>query len=393
MLEQIAGIGLGCIIGLCTGLIPGLHSNLITVTILAIMGRFTGTTSDFWTNCLIAIPTVHLFVNMLPSMLLGTTEDNKGSFPLQRLVKQGRAEEGIRAGIAGTLIGIGAASLLTPILVTITKPLYDSIKAWIPWILIGLLGLTIYKEKEKIKAVGILIISGAVGYYTFHQGLDDPLLPLLGGLFGISSLILTLSEKQRIVKQRESSERKESIIPTCMKGIIMAAATSILPTVSASYAAFLVSLTTKVRREIEWIVLSSSINATYLITSLTVFLAIGKQRSGVIAGIASIEQIPKIGINGLLIAILIASGIGAWWTWYSGQKLMRQYAKLPIQKIKIGVILFIIALTTVLTGYKGVLILTIAATVGILTSSWRVGRSLEMGALMIPVIIFFVFSV
>ncbi|MBI5392170.1 tripartite tricarboxylate transporter permease [Candidatus Woesearchaeota archaeon] len=400
MLEIIAGIGAGIIVGIFTGLIPGLHSNLLTIIILSLAQKIGIQGQQFWIAGLIALTTTHLFINILPSAFLGATNDENimELLPLQRLVKKGKVLEGILAGILGTMAGLYGTMLIAPIIIWASALVYTKIQKIIPFILIGLLLLLLKKEPNKFKAGLIIFFSGLLGWLVFNKfTLEEPLLPLLTGLFGLSSLLIGIQNKEtkiRMQKQIDTIKTEKKLWTRLgIQGIGIASCASLLPTISSSHAAFLVSLWTKVYQEVEWIFLSSIINASYLITSFLTFIALGKERSGMIAGIAKITNIDSTQLEWMLIAVIITSGIAAVWTWKLAKFAARKTKnKIPIKKITYCVILLMIFLTMTITGWKGLFVLVLAASIGITTALWRVGRSLEMAALIIPVIIYFLSS-
>ena len=81
---------------------------------------------------------------------------------------------------------------------------YPIIEPYIAYILIFFSALLIIREvKSKFWALIVFLLSGVLGIAVLTMPhLDQPLFPMLSGLFGVSILVVSLMEKTRIPEQR-----------------------------------------------------------------------------------------------------------------------------------------------------------------------------------------------
>src|SRR3989344_2463704 len=173
MLEELISILIGCILGIMTGLTPGLHINLIASIMLALSNFLLKYTSDL--NLIIIIISMsitHLFLDTIPSIFLGVPNEDTAIIilPAHKLLLEGKAQEAVFLSLLGTLFSI--------------------------------IIILILKEKQRFLTLTIFLFSGTMGFIILNTpNIKEPLLPLLAGLFGLSSLILSIKNNTKIPKQ------------------------------------------------------------------------------------------------------------------------------------------------------------------------------------------------
>jgi len=98
-------------------------------------------------------------------------------------------------------------------------------KAVIPFILIFVSFYLILRERDPLLSLITFTLAGFLGYSSFNLPIEEPLLPLLTGLFGLSALIISLQSHTPLIKQEITPIK--SILPT-KKEFIRATSASIL---------------------------------------------------------------------------------------------------------------------------------------------------------------------
>ena len=220
MIEIISALLLGILIGIITGLTPGLHINVISALLISY--------SIFALNIfpplaivtfIISMSIVHTFIDAIPSIFLGAPDSDQALSvqPGHRFLLKGRGFEALYLTIIGSLFAVIFMILISPILFIATKILYPIIKDYIILLLIIASFFIMIKEKNsKFYAIITFLLSGILGMITINSRIEQPLLPLLSGLFGISSLLFSMNKKIKIPFQKVSYpklKKKEVIYP------------------------------------------------------------------------------------------------------------------------------------------------------------------------------------
>src|SRR3989339_1225048 len=107
-LQLIASIALGICLGTITGLIPGLHINLMAVLLVAISGKITGISLDYIAAIIISMAITHTFLDAIPSIFLGVPDPDKVAcvLPTHRMVFEGEAHQAVMLTVFGSLRSI-----------------------------------------------------------------------------------------------------------------------------------------------------------------------------------------------------------------------------------------------------------------------------------------------
>lgn len=117
---------------------------------------------------------------------------------------------------------------------------------------------------------------------------------------------------------------------------------------------------------------------------------IAKARSG--SAVVIGRLIPGFGVPELVLlmaASLIAAGVSALVIMRVARWSVKSLAGLDYRKASLSVIAFLVILVAILTGVPGLLLLGVSSMVGILAPLSGARRSNAMGALIIPLIVFY----
>lgn len=390
-------LGIGC--GTFTGLIPGIHVNLICVLLLGMSVTFSWLNPHYLIAVIISMSVTHTILDFIPSVLLGCPEDSTALsvLPGHQMLLKGKGLEAIYLTIIGGIGVILFFVLMIPVMIKILPVFYASIKNYIHWILILIVSYLILKEKrfKKILGLSVFLISGILGLICFNiPGISSTLLffPLFTGLFGISTLLLSLNSKTKLPKQQNEIQEIEN--PLIFSGIIKAFFSGLLvgtlPGVGAAQASVLSQQITKKRNVKEFLISVGGINTATAIFSLVALYTIGKPRSG--AAVAIEKIIGSFGFNELMLIVaagLIATGIASLLALFLSRRFLGIIEKISYKKLSLSIIVLLIILTMFLTKWIGILILIFSTSVGLLAPLLNVKRSFAMGVLMLPVILFY----
>ena len=203
LLEVILALLIGTIAGTFTGLVPGIHINLVGAIIVSLSISILAEIPPIYlVTFIVSMSITHVFVDFIPSIFLGAPEDGTelSVLPGHEMLKKGLGFQAVKLASLGCLYGIFIFLLLAFPLSFITKSIYNFGLAnnLIPFLLIGISINLIFVEKSwkrKLLSLAVFMISGILGLTVLNMGMKEPLLPLLSGLFGTSSLIIAIKSK------------------------------------------------------------------------------------------------------------------------------------------------------------------------------------------------------
>jgi len=393
LIEPLIGGIIGSLIGLVLGIIPGLHTNLLVPLIFFIKNKM------FAFILLGALVSMNFF-EFIKTMLLNAPNEGEvlALHSIQRMIAYGRGNEVITLVAIGCLGGLFLSILFFPIELKIIPFIYNEIRQFIPYFLLFISLHLIFKEKKIISALLIFILSGIIGKINFSLNLKEPFLPLLTGLFGVSSLLNNIlknieklpSQMKRIVVELD----KKIIVKSIGNGFLSASLLSFIPSIGPAQASMLSKDIIKNKnksvfeRDKEFIISVASINTCDVIFSLAAFLSINKARSGVIEGISKIMNLQN-NVFYLLLTIII-SGILAFFLYKkTGYYLLNKFQNINIRKLSYAVIAFIFAFVLIMDSWKGLFILISSSFLGYFCIKKEIAMTNLMGSLIIPTIIFY----
>jgi len=396
MLFQILlAILLGILAGTFTGLAPGIHINLVALLLFissSLLLQFFSPIS--LAVFIIAMATVHCFLDFVPSIFLGAPEEATALsvLPGHRLLLQGRGYEAVKLTVLGSYIGLILIIILAPIFVLFLPSLYSKIEIAIPYLLIAASLFLIAKEKKKFWALLLFVMSGVLGMLSLNFFvINQPLFPLLTGLFGASTLIISISQKTKIPRQKiicrkiEKKEAKNAVI----SGTIAGPLCSFLPGLGASQAAVLGSSFTKLSEK-GFLILLGIIGTLVAGLNFIALYAIDKPRSG--AAVIVGKLVSDLSLNSLLVflaSMLVAGSIAVLLAIFFAKLFARNIEKINYSKICMIVLAFLIFLSFLISGWLSLIILAIATCLGLLANLLGIKRIHLMGCLILPVVLYF----
>ncbi|HLD78257.1 MAG TPA: tripartite tricarboxylate transporter permease [archaeon] len=416
MLDLLLFALLGVAAGIVTGVTPGLHVNAVSLLLLALpLAPLAAAV------LIIAIAITHTFWDFVPSILLGAPSEDTalGVLPGHRLLLEGRGAEAITLTIAGGIAAALLSAAALPALLLGLPVLYAALRPFIGFILLAIAGFMVAIEptwRRRLAGLAVLGLSGLLGLVTLDSALlagDAVLFPLFTGLFGASTLLLSLREQSRIPAQRSGTAQLERglVLRGSVKGLLSGCLMGTLPALGASQAAVLTQHLSRkgFRRRSqppsdgtgrgsgsreqppeEFLVSIGAINTVVSLFSLIALYTIAKPRSG--AAVAVGQVLGPVGFPELVLLVavsLFAAGLSALALLAALPRLIAGFQAVPYAALTKGILVLLVFLVIALTGPLGLAVLATAVAIGVLAPLWKVKRSLLMGVLMVPLILFY----
>ncbi|PXY71099.1 MAG: hypothetical protein CXX83_00740 [Methanobacteriota archaeon] len=291
----LASFFIGLFLGCMTGLIPGFHVNNVALIALSLspLAVNLGIPLSAVAAIIVAMGTVHTFLNYIPSALLGAPDGDTALalLPGHRMLLAGKATKGVAYSARGSQLGmlLSVPLLIFARLLFGENPglgLYAESREILPYLLLAISSFLILTETTRlpwpiwmqrvsknwklkvrgndfdfsfsdhsniagmIAATAFFLLTGFYGWAVFELPGNSPvgmpagtmLMPGLAGLFGIANLIdiyVTTSEMPPQDDDWELPPAGPLIIP-CLLSSICAAVMAILPGMTAAQATVVV---------------------------------------------------------------------------------------------------------------------------------------------------------
>ncbi|MBS3102662.1 tripartite tricarboxylate transporter permease [Candidatus Woesearchaeota archaeon] len=396
--EILIAIFLGCLMGVITGLTPGLHINLVALILLSVSPFLLGYTNVIVVaSFIIAMSITHTFTDFISATYLGAPADDTALavLPAHRLLLKGMGHEAVKLTVIGSLLCLILTIILSPLLIFAVPKIFNYLKNYIGWILLGIVVFMVLREEsldKKFWAFVVVALSGILGLIVLNMpNLKDPLLPMLSGLFGVSVLLLSLTQKVALPVQRTTEIIKVKtgdMLKALGSGVFSGSLVSIFPGLGPAQAAVLAGQITGKIGVFSYLILVGGINTVSMILSLITLFTIEKARNGSIIVVQQLLQ--KIDINVLisfLAVALVAGCIATFLALYISRIFSAIMNKLNYSALSIAIIIFIAAMVLYFSGFTGFLILVAATLIGLIPNIIDVSRSNSMACLLVPIIL------
>jgi putative membrane protein len=398
LIEIISFLLLGILAGTFTGLFPGIHINLIGAALVSLsVGILSSLNPVYLCVFIVSMAITHTFLDFIPSVFLGCpdTDTPLSILPGHEMLKNGRAYEAVLLTAYGGLMAISTLSLISLPLVFLIPKVYAFLKK--DYIMAGVLILVsiilIFSEKNKFRAFSAFMLAGVLGLCSLNLDVNQPLLPLLSGLFGASSLVLSIKNKTLIPKQEincpKLKEMKKPLAKAFLGSLIASPLCSFLPGLGSGEAAVIGSQISGNEKR-GFLILLGATNTLVMGLSFVFLYTISKARTGASAAVEEILMNFSWRLLLLFIVVILISGIISFFL----AKTLAGFFSRKIGKInytKISVITLIILSAVILTvsGILGMIIFVISAFTGIYCISLKVRRTLMMGCLLLSTILIY----
>jgi putative membrane protein len=394
MIEILLGVLIGVALGTVSGIIPGVHANTLAGVLLSFQLVLLSALGPLaLAGAMFAALITHTFVDAIPSTFLGIPEADTSLsvLPAHALCMEGNGEEAVRIAALGSACAMVIAiplSILCFFALPALQPYFDW---WIGILLIASVGYMIVTSEAPGWALSIFVVSGMLGAFALHYaflgwhtlaGGSAVLMPLLTGLFGIS--VLLTASRGSLPEQHFRGLRvgDRTVVKCTALGTLAGVAVGWLPGLStASANGVLASLIGYEKDRRAYIIATSAANTANAFIGLAALFALSRMRNGVMVALSELplptmSELMVVGVLAALAAYLITIGLSRYAYLLHG---------IDSQLLNRAVIVFVVALSFLLTGPFGMVILILAIAVGLVPHIVNVPRMYCMGAIMIPV--------
>ncbi|HEY9206395.1 MAG TPA: tripartite tricarboxylate transporter permease [Candidatus Methanoperedens sp.] len=422
----IISIFLGFLLGIVSGLTPGIHVNNFALILLALSSLFQdmGFTPFYIAVIILSNSIAQTFLDIIPSVFLGAPEADTALavMPGHVLLMEGRGAEAVRLSALGCAGAVVVSLLMVVPLGLFFLNVYGALNDYIGWILALIVILMIATEngevvegqgslvhlKFKMYALILFFISGLLGIFAFNNadkmsplvkfGEPSILLPLLSGLFGASMLVLSLMTKSEIPPQQKICMfvlPQKKIIRGIMTGSAAGSFVAWLPGVSSAVGTLITRLLVREEKDAdsskEFLVSMSGANTANAIFSLIALYTIQKGRSGAMVAINELIDVSREFsiIIILLIVIILVSAASYFTTIFLGDRIAGLLSKMNYSKLCAGVLALLFVMVLAFTGVFGLVIFLVSIPVGMIASFAKIRKTHAMGVILLPVIMYF----
>lgn len=396
-IEIIIAITLGILTGTVTGIIPGIHINLVVaflISQIAIANKYADPVS--LSAFIIAVSITHIFLDFIPATFLGAPEESTALsvLPGHRYLRTGNGLMAIKLAMTGCFFGLILSCILIAPLIIILPKIFPHIQEYMFWFIMILVIAMIQQNTKKIWATSVFLLAGVTGFLVFAIPIiKEPLFPLLTGLFGTSTLLLSMNEENKIPEQWQTEKidvDKKAVMKAVGASQVGAALVALFPGISGGIASIVSMQLTRNNGDHGYLILQGAINTASFIGSIGTLYAIQKARNGAVVGIQDIMTT----ISGTEVAILcsvaiITASIAIPCTLFLGKKFCKYISKINYKKTIISIICFLVILTFLLSSWIGLLILLTTTAIGIIPGVVKVTRTMAMGCLLLPVLVYY----
>ncbi len=401
LIEILIFLFSGILAGTFTGLFPGIHINLVGAALVALsVSLFAVINPVYLAVFIIAMAITHTFLDFIPSVFLGCpdTDPSLSVLPGHELLKDGKGCEAVAFTAYGGLMAIFMIFLIAIPAFFGMKPLYEILK--IPYIMASILIIVslvlIFSDKEKFKSALVFALAGILGLIILNmKALNQPLLPLLSGLFGASSLILSIKNKVQIPRQEIYFPKLKDISKDMRKAffgtLIASPLCAFLPGLGSGEAAVIGNQISRTDRK-GFLILIGATNTLVMGLSFVSLYLISKSRTGAAAAVNEIlGQFSFKFLILFLIVILIAGIISFFLTLFLARFFSGKITKINYQKISIITLVILSIIVAFVSGFLGLFVLIVSTLAGLYCISLGVKRTTMMACLLLPTIIIYLF--
>ncbi len=378
IISFLLAVVLGVIAGSFTGVTPGLHMNLVASLLVSL--NFPGSLEVL--VFLVSLSVTHTFLDAIPAVFLGLPgSDTVASFlPAHRFLLKGRGFDAVALLTFGSFLGLLFAVFLSPIIFFAVPFVFSFVRPYTFWIVLFILVFLVFRDSFPLRAFVVVLISGILGLYVLRfSGISEPLLPLLSGLFGVSSVISGLGVS-RIPLQFSTRLNFSFFSP--LKGCLLGFFSGFLPGIGSAQMAFF----SNAKCDDDYLLVVGALNTSSLIFTIIFASVIGRSRSGTGEALLSLASIDSFVLLALLLAVLISGSASLFSSLLMARFFSLHISKIPFRIISFIVIFLVFFIVFLVGGIPGISVLFLSSGVGIFSIILGCSRSHAMACIVVPVL-------
>ncbi len=398
LFELFLALLIGILAGAFAGLAPGIHINLIGVSMASVL-LFLGLQIEpiYLVVFIVSMAICQTFVDFIPSIFLGAPEDGTelSVLPGHQLLKKGLGYQAVALACYGGIASIAVLMIFSIPLFFVNGDflagVYDKITNFIPGLLILSSFYLISRERKKISAVLVFFLTGILGLCVLNiSWLNQPLLPLLTGLFGGSAMILSIKNKTRILPQKISMPR-EKIIRPLVGAVIASPLCGFLPGLGGGQAAIIGNSISKTNSR-GFLILVGATNTLVMGISFIALYLLSKTRTGAAVFIKEIVGVLSNELLFIILVVVLISGVISYFlTLKLAEIIILKIQKINYYFLNVFILVFLAILIFFISGFFGLAVFIISTLTGIYAINSGVRRTNMMGCLIIPTIVLYLF--
>ncbi len=399
-IELIIALIIGIIAGTLTGLAPGIHINIISAGLVSIVagGAFSSIPIIALVVFVVSMAITHTMIDFIPSVFLGAPEEDSflAVLPGHELLLEGKGYEAVVLLLKGAMIGVGIATFFSIVFVLFLPTVFSFVEGIIGYILILVSLYLILSEESFVHGGIVFLFAGFLGLISFRLPVEEPLLPLLTGLFGISGLVVSMRSRvslahQQILNTKDIRLPRRVFWKNVFAASIAGPLCSFLPGIGSGHAATLGSSFGGEDRR-GFLFLVGALSTIVMGLSFVTMYAIGKTRTG--ASAAVLDLLQKISISDLIIilsVVVISGGIAYAGGLFFARLLSKYVSQIRYSLLSLIVIVLLILVVAWLSNVYGLFVLITGSSLGIYAIVSKTRRIQLMGCLLIPTIVWYLF--
>lgn len=376
---------LGCVAGIFTGLIPGIHMNTVSVSLIYLMPE-----KQELIYFIIPMSVVHTFLDFIPSVLFGAPEEETflSILPGHKMLLEGKGLTAIKITVLGGLIGGIISLLFSFVFIELIQKIKWIIPKIIPVVLVFVLLLMVSEEKNKKIAVLVILLSGVLGLIVLNDFfvVKESLFVLVTGFFAFPLIINSVLKETKIPEQKnEKFELSFEEIKGGFLSVLGGSIVSLIPGIGSSVSAFALSKFTQLKEK-AFLALIGGINTTNIIFTFFVLIATGKTRSGSAVAVKELGGITGNELFLVCFCVLVALIFASITTVFLAEILIKKIQKINYRKMNFFVLAFLVLLVFAFSGVNGLIALTVSTGIGMIAIRKGVKKSSCMSFLIFPVL-------
>jgi putative membrane protein len=386
MLEMLAYGITGVLLGVFTGLIPGIHPNTVIFTSIPF---YLSSSIDFmlYAALISGLSVSHTFHDFIPAFYLQAPE---GGTALSiniggEMASNGQGFEAFHSTVLGGLYSLFTFTAFLPLVYLFLDEFYSLASSFMAPLLGFFLLFLIFRSGKK-EALIVAVLSGSLGVIALNSSISGSfiLMPVFSGLFAMPAVLSSLASGSRLPEQEEVEGFKGSrggvvgffagLMAGVFPGLGAAGSTSFLTPLIESRKDFLAGM--------------GGVNTSDIVVSLVSLMLIEKARSGTAVALNSIGTGAEYQIFSLVGVSLFCGGVSALTAVRTHKLFLRFFRSARFEYIGWAVVLLLVWASFMFSGLFGVLVLAVGSLIG--SYSFLVGcRNVCMAVLLVPVILFF----
>ncbi len=396
LLEFFVALLLGVLAGTITGLTPGIHINLVAASLLAFSAFFLSLTSPLiLATFIVAMSITHTFVDFIPSIFLGAPDEDTALsiLPGHSLLQEGEGYHALIYTLYGSLLSLIIILIFTPLFIFFLPQIYEFFSPVIFFLLLLTSLFLIFTEKNGIsKAIIVFLLSGFFGIASLNNNIQDPLLPMLTGLFGGSSLFLSMKKKiklpqQETAKLKEITMERKELGRSFLASFIAAPLCSFLPALGSGQAAVIGSSLVEDMNRKEFLFLLGAINTVVMALSFVTLYSIEKSRTGSAVAISKLLNLTPSHLLTIMLAIILSAFLSFFLTILIGKFFARNISRINYPLLSSIVFITLLTIVFSFSGFLGLLVFATGTFTGLVAIQFGVKRIFLMGCLVIPTLL------